>query len=278
MEWVIVCPDRIKDVFRHLILAFQYELKISSILYDVNNIFKLINKKIILFGAQELCKYREYSTFLLFNDVFLYNTEQLQSKSWDYMIYTSLKVREWWDYSLTNIEYLQDNNFPIKTKHIYFGYSEVLEVPLKEELNKKSLTFFGTHHDRRYILCNTLQQKLGDEYEVKYNTSGNLYKEVYDDYISKNMIYLNIHYYVPSILEIVRIVPLLCQGHLVITEKSNDKHLDNLFEPYVIWLEDIINNIPLLDDKIKNHNNQKLKEKFKNELNFKNILKSFNLI
>ena len=90
MEWVIVCPDRIKDVFRHLILSFKYELKITSVLYDINDIFKLMNKKVILFGAQELCKYREYSSFLLFNDVCLYNTEQLQSKSWDYIIYTSL--------------------------------------------------------------------------------------------------------------------------------------------------------------------------------------------
>jgi hypothetical protein len=238
---------------------------------------KLMNKKVILFGAQELCKYREYSSFLLFNDVYLYNTEQLQSKAWDYMIYTSLKVREWWDYSLTNIEYLQGNNFPVKTKHIYFGYSEVLEVPLSKDLNKTSITFFGTHHERRYDLCNTLQNKLTN-IEVKYNTSGNLYKEVYDDYISRNMIYLNIHYYVPSILEIVRIVPLLCQGHLVITEKSNDKNLDTLFEPYVIWFEDIIDNISLLEDKIKNHDNKKLKDKFKTELNFKKLLESFNLI
>lgn len=277
MEWVIVCPERIKEVFRHLIISFQYELKISSSLYDIKDIFKLMNKKVILFGAQELCKYHEYSSFLLFNDVYLYNTEQLQSKSWDYMVYTSLKVREWWDYSLTNIEYLKQHNFPVKTKHIYFCYSEVLEVPLNKELNKSSITFFGTHHERRYNLCNTLQNNFSN-IEVKYNTSGNLYKEVYDDYISRNMIYLNIHYYVPSILEIVRIVPLLCQGHLVITEKSDDKNLDNLFEPYVVWFEDIINNISLLEDKIKNHDNQKLKDKFKNELNFKNLLKSFNLI
>ena len=277
MEWVIVCPDRIKDVFSHLILSFQYELKITSNIYDINDIFKLINKKVILFGAQELCKYSEYSSFLLFNDVYLYNTEQLYSKVWDYMVYTSIKIKEWLDYSLKNIEYLKQNNFPIKTKHIYFGYSEALEIPLNKELNKTTITFFGTHHERRYNLCNMLQNKLPN-IEVKYNTSGNLYKEVYDDYISRNMIYLNIHYYIPSILEIVRIVPLLCQGHLVITEKSNDEHLDNIFEPYVIWFEDIIDNITLLEDKIKNHDNEKLKEKFKSELNFKNLLKSFNLI
>lgn len=278
MEWVIVCPDRIKDVFRHLILSFQYEIKITSVIYGLNDIFNLINKKVILFGAQELCKYHEYSSFLLFNDIYLYNTEQLQSRGWDYMIYKSLKVKEWWDYSLINIEYLKSNNFSLTTKHIYFGYSKALEIPLSNALNKTSITFFGTHHEHRYNMCNKLQQQLGNNFEVKYNTSGNLYKEVYDDYISKNMIYLNIHYYVPSILEIVRIVPLLCQGHLVITEKSNDKYLDDLFEPYVVWLEDVIDNISLLEDKIKNHDNQKLKEEFKNKLNFENILKSFNLI
>jgi hypothetical protein len=41
MEWVIVCPERIKDVFRHLILSFQYELKITECIYDINNIFKI---------------------------------------------------------------------------------------------------------------------------------------------------------------------------------------------------------------------------------------------
>ncbi len=277
MEWVIVCPERIKEVFRHLILSFQYELKIHCIIYDIQDIFKTVNKKVILFGAQELCKYQDYSAFLLFNEIYLYNTEQLQSTVWDYMIYHSLKVKEWWDYSLVNINYLKNNNLPIKIKHIFFGYSEALEVPLNKVLNKSTITFFGTHHERRYQICNTLQNKLTN-IEVKYNTSGNLYKEVYNDYISKNMVYLNIHYYIPSILEIVRIVPLLCQGHLVITEKSNDEHLDKLFEPYVIWLEDIIENIPLLEDKIKNHDNEKLKEKFKNELNFKDLLKSLNLV
>lgn len=259
MEWVIVCPDRIKDVFRHLILAFQYELKISSILYDVNNIFKLINKKIILFGAQELCKYHEYSSFLLFNDVFLYNTEQLQSKVWDYMVYSSLKVKEWWDYSRINIEYLETNNF-FNVKHIPFSYSKVLEVPLHEVLNKSTITFFGTHHPRRWDICNNLQKIL--DLEVKYNTSGNLIKEVYDDYISKNCIYLNIHYYVPSILEVVRLVPLLCQGHLVISEKSDDQYLNNMFSPYVIWLEDIKDKEWLMD-KIEKHDNKELKERFK---------------
>jgi hypothetical protein len=66
-----------------------------------NLVYRLINKKVILFGAQELCKYHEYITVLLFNDVYLYNTEQLQSRSWDYMIYRSLKIKEWWDYLTT---------------------------------------------------------------------------------------------------------------------------------------------------------------------------------
>jgi hypothetical protein len=270
-DWIIVCPDRIKNVFIHLIMYFQYSLKIEDVIYNIEDILKVQSKKVILFGAQEVCKYgKDYPLFLFFNEVYLYNTEQLQSRNWDYMIVRSLNIKQWWDYSIVNIQYLQQNCFPLETRHIYFGYSPILELPLKS-LDKNIITFFGTHHERRYNLCNKLQENLvkeGSNIIVEYNTSGNLYKEVYDEYISTHMIYLNIHYYTPSILEIVRIVPLLCQGHLVITEHSDDEYLDSLFNPYVIWLEDVIENISILLDRIKNHDNKKLKEEVKIKLNF----------
>jgi hypothetical protein len=269
-DWIIVCPDRIKNVFSHLIMCFEYSIRTTTI-YNVEDILKTTNKKVILLGAQELCKYKEYSFFLFSNEVYLYNTEQLQSRNWDYMIVKSFNIKQWWDYSLVNIEYLKENCFPVDIKHIYFGYSPILELPLKEELNKNIITFFGTHHERRYALCNKLQENLikkGSNIIVKYNTSGELYKDLYDNYISSHMIYLNVHYYTPSILEIVRIVPLLCQGHLVITEHSDDKQLDAMFNPYVIWLEDVLENIDILLDRIKTHDNKKLKEEFKNNLEF----------
>jgi hypothetical protein len=102
--------------------------------------------------------------------------------------------------------------------------------------------------------------------------------ESYDEFVKENMVYLNIHYYIPSILEIVRITPLLSQGHLVISERSNDEYLDRLFSPYIVWIEHLYLpdgsiNVPYLLYIINNHDNNKLRESFK-KLNFKNILTS----
>jgi hypothetical protein len=278
----IVCPQRIFDVFRHLIISFQEELEIEKIIVDNHHIFTLKNKNIILFGAQELCKFQDYIPFLRYNNVYLYNTEQLPSNNWDYMINMSKDyIKEWWDYSTVNINYLKDK-MDIRTKYIYFGYSKALDIQPIFPLDKSTITFFGTHNQRRWDICSEFYEKIKPHnITLKYNASGKLINEVYDDYISRHCIFFNVHYYTPSILEIVRIVPLLSQGHLVISEHSNDEELDNLFSPYIIWYEDIKDNIPLLLHKIKTHDNEKLKNEFKSNLNFNTILKNsnvFNLI
>jgi hypothetical protein len=263
-------------VFRHLIIAFQHELETEKLVIDNSRIFSLTNKNIILFGAQELCKFNEYIPFLRVNNVYLYNTEQLPSKNWDYMINMSKDyIKEWWDYSKVNINYL---NITKPVKYLYFCYSKSLEIHPIYPLNKSVITFFGTHNQRRWEICSAFNDKL-KPYNIilKYNASGNLINEVYDEYISRYSIYFNVHYYTPSILEIVRLTPLLCQGHIVITEHSNDEDLDNLFSPYVIWYEDIKDNIPLLLERIKTHDNEKLKNNFKLNLNFNKVLKDSNI-
>ncbi len=274
----IVCPQRIFDVFRHIIISFQEELDIENLIIDNQHIFSLKNQHIILFGAQELCKFPEYISFLRHNNVYLYNTEQLPSNNWDYMVNVSKdSIKEWWDYSNINIDYLKDKlNKPVK--HIYFGYSRALEISPILPLKKDTITFFGTHNERRWNICSEFYEKLKPyNINLKYNASGKLINEVYDDYISRHSIFFNVHYYTPSILEIVRIVPLLSQGHLVISEHSDDKELDDLFSPYIIWYEDIRDNIPLLIHKIQIHDNNKLKNEFKSNLSFNQVLKNSNI-
>ena len=45
----------------------------------------------------------------------------------------------------------------------------------------------------------------------------------------------------------------------------------------IIWYEDIKDNIPLLLHKIETHDNEKLKNEFKSNLNFNQVLKNFNI-
>ena len=274
----IVCPERILDVFRHLIISFQEELDLDNLIIDNHHIFSLKNQNIILFGAQELCKFPEYISFLRLNNVYLYNTEQLPSNNWDYMINVSKDhIKEWWDYSNINIDYLKDK-IEKPFKHLYFCYSKALDIRSIFPLKKDIITFFGTHNERRWNICSEFYEKLKPyNINLKYNASGKLINEVYDDYISRHSIFFNVHYYTPSILEIVRIVPLLSQGHLVISEHSDDKELDDIFSPYIIWYEDIKDNIPLLLHKIETHDNEKLKNEFKSNLSFNQVLKNSNI-
>jgi hypothetical protein len=272
----IACPSNIYNYFKHLIITFQYELEVPLVITDISQILNLTSKKIILFGSQGLTYIDNYQNFLSNNKIYLYNTEQLPSGKWDYIINSN--IEEWWDYSLVNISYLQNKLFNKPMKHLPFCYSPILELPLKH-LNRNSITFFGTHHPRRQDICNNFHNALY-KYNilVNYNTSGNLMNESYDEFVKENMVYLNIHYYIPSILEIVRITPLLSQGHLVISERSNDEYLDRLFSPYIVWIEDLYLpdgsiNVPYLLYIINNHDNNKLRETFK-KLNFKNILTS----
>ena len=154
----IVCPERIFDVFRHLIISFQEELDLDNLIIDNQHIFSLKNQNIILFGAQELCKFPEYISFLRLNNVYLYNTEQLPSNNWDYMINVSKDhIKEWWDYSNINIDYLKDKlNKPFK--HLYFCYSNALDLQPISPLKKDTITFFGTHNERRWNICSEFYQ------------------------------------------------------------------------------------------------------------------------
>jgi len=53
--------------------------------------------------------------------------------------------------------------------------------------------------------------------------------------VRKERTYINIHYFPKTALEVFRIVPLLCNGCCVFSERSNDARLDSLYEPYITF-------------------------------------------
>jgi len=284
----IVCPKRILKYFTHLIDSFSHELKEFflhikvNIVTDVDKIFDLQNSLIILFGLQEFQKFPNVPQFFSKNKIIVYNTEQLQSKQWDFMInHTYPFILEWWDYSQNNIDYIQIHYPSIWTRYVTFGYSKAIDLCLNEgdvlNINRKTLSFFGTDHERRFNICMDLNMALEPfKKNVKYITSDILYGQAYNQYISTNSIFLNIHYYTPSILEVVRIVPLISQGHLVISERSDDTTLDRLLDPFIVWLDPTRLKekayIEELVAKINNHNPFKLKDMVIQNLAFRDFL------
>jgi hypothetical protein len=286
----ICCYNKVIHYFIHIIDCILYELnllnKSCSFSSNLDEFLLFSNKTIILFGGHNILYNSNFSSFLKNNNVYIFNTEQLQSQKWNYFIEgVKNDIAGWIDYSNLNLRYLKQFGLSKdkRVKHIYFGYSKCLSlIKDNSNLNKTNIIFYGCHHDRRKQICDKLNVKLkekGLNLNVIYDTSNSIVGDKYNNVINENMIYLNIHYYIPSILEIVRIVPLLSNGHLVITERSDDKEMDELFSPYVVWLDDVINNIEYLNEIINKHDNKKLQKAFSENVKFniKNLVEEFNL-
>ena len=164
----------------------------------------------------------------------VYNFEQLVTKRvWDDSFFMKCsKAKIIFDYSLENIKVFKDKG--LDAKHFPYGWTPFCEY---EGLIKKKdidVIFLGSKSVRR----NNILGKLGEGVYYRDNVFG----EMYDEIINKAKFSLNIHYYEgSSILEVARIVPLICRGVIVISERSNDKYYDDRMEDIIIYIDQIEN-------------------------------------
>ena len=239
----IFCPSKGYETFYLLIEALKYELSLLGIESIYTNTLQgvAINSTVICFGYQCLMITQFSYSKTIFNNykIIIYNTEQLSSGKWDYMLNQFKKAVEIWDYSNNNIKFLSSigiNN----TRYIPFAYSKTYELINDVAYNNDrynitnpngGLAFIGTPNNRRDLILNNIE---------KYIPISKHSSTFFDNYIKllkSNGIFVNIHYYIPSILEIVRIIPLICNRCCVITEHSDDPILDEIFSEYVNWID-----------------------------------------
>lgn len=164
----------------------------------------------------------------------VYNFEQLITKRvWDDSFFMKCsKAKIIFDYSLENIKVFKDKG--LDAKHFPYGWTPFCEY---EGLIKKKdidVIFLGSKSVRR----NNILGKLGEGVYYRDNVFG----EMYDEIINKAKFSLNIHYYEgSSILEVARIVPLICRGVIVISERSDDKYYDDRMEGIIIYIDQMEN-------------------------------------
>lgn len=234
---IIYCPRSVYCVFYLQISALKHEL--SAIFgYEIlcTDNFETINRTdiVICFGFQIMVSTLKIKNICTGYNIIIYNTEQLHTKNWGYLIYYMRNALEIWDYSKKNIQTLIDNGIH-NVRYVPFGYSAAYElIDNMDDDNRydKSLTFIGALNQRRSLY----QKKLSRDYQVNIHY-GSCYFEDYSNLLKQKGIFINIHYYSPAILEIVRIVPLICNKCCVISEYSNDPDLDTLFLNYVNMID-----------------------------------------
>ncbi|MBQ7498653.1 MAG: glycosyltransferase family 1 protein, partial [Selenomonas sp.] len=175
-----------------------------------------------------------------------FQLEQSVSSRWfnDEYIARLKKSIAIFEYSLTNIDYLQTQGIPFG-KIFYMPISPEDKTENKENHKYEyDVLFYGdVHSDRREKFLDKIQEK----FDVKIIS--NLFAEELKRELGKAKIVLNIHFYEGAVLETTRLSEVLSIGRsLIISERSSEENLDNQFKDCVDFVE--VNDVDKMIERI----------------------------
>jgi len=267
----IGCPRYCYKIFYPIINALSLELNDlnfpSSIIIFEDGKCSLQQSLLILFGAQHLINLEDTISS---NTVILYNLEQLIWKRWDPLLDRLKSIHQIWDYSSQNIHYLSIHYPHISTHHVPIGYSPHFNNTSQNNTSQNNkIGFVGNLSERRIKILENLKQ----QHEITI-LNHHYFQQLQDSLENIDTI-LNIHFHPDnSILEVVRILPLLCQHKKIISEFSNDPELDKMFSGIISFVN--FNNLspsslfPILQKPFPSH----AFSQFKHHYNWSSLLLS----
>ena len=191
-------------------------------------------KKIIIYQLEQLyeCKSEWYNP---------YSSNPLVVQRTNHIKYCLENCDEIWDYDLNNIEFLKKNGFN-NIKHVPMKYTESLRRSNPNTEYDYDILFFGAVNERRAKYLSILNKKYrlkivthecyrkmfekSDFYGVTVASAWG--DKLWNDYIFKSKIVINLHYYDSCLQEQVRIFELLINNKVVISEKSLRNYFGNL--------------------------------------------------
>jgi hypothetical protein len=207
-----------------------------------------------------------------------YNFEQFTANNnWDPQIFERLKKAELViDYSLENIKIL--NNYGIHAHFVPFGY--VKSMTYNKPTNNKIIdfTFIGVIAENRYNKMKPLINIYNDCKDRIFICGCDCWGDNLEYIYTHSKFGLNIHlHYGKTIFEITRIILLISNKVIVLTERSDDKWYDNEYGYLVNFFEnenyaiDCINHLQKYDYKEAERRYQELITNHRYVDYFKNI-------
>lgn len=192
------------------------------VMQAVNNSLVELNRygddRQILFGSWAIPKDADVA------DVILMNMEVVDSCPATMRNYhlELLKSREVWDYSKQNINRFKAHGIEAKLLNIGYSPSYRFDTGGEKDID---VFFIGSINERRKHILSSLIDR-GLNVCVPYNVFG---KEL-QEYQRRSKVFLNMHYYEDSPLNMVRLAPLWSNGLFALSENVHDAdYID--FEP-----------------------------------------------
>ena len=259
-------------------------VNLRSIAHNKNDL-KVENEDII--NEQKKIKnsdVEDNSTYIIFNinkieeedlpkNYIVYNFEQLTTdRKWNESFFEKCrKAKKVLDYSLENIKQFDLRN--ISAHHLPFGWCSILEPDYSLDDKDIDLLFLGSLNNNRISTITEINRKnLGKNFYLH----NKCFDDDFEKVVSKSKIGLNIHYYNgKTILELTRIIPFICAGIHVISERSNDLYYDKIFNGIITFCrkEDMADMVNKAISEYELSYALKKRKKLKKKLNFENIIK-----
>lgn len=189
------------------------------------------NNSVIILGEYI---FKDMQTIRLENPgkkIIIYQLEQLIERSWhnNHGIINNLKkADEVWEYDLQNSHILDSLN--IKNTFIPLRYSKSLDLKLNDESKDIDVLFYGFLNHRRLNILEPLQSKNYNGISIVYVYG--LYLDKLDEYIKRSKIILNMHAFDNGIQEQVRMLRPICNGKMVISEKSPNNYFGDCIKEF----------------------------------------------
>lgn len=202
----------------------------------------------------------------------VYNFEQLTTeRKWNESFFDKCKnAKKVLDYSLENIKQFDLRN--ITAHHLPFGWCSILEPDYSLDDKDIDLLFLGSLNNNRISTVTEINRKnLGKNFYLH----NKCFDDDFEKVVSKSKIGLNIHYYNgKTILELTRIIPFICAGIHVISERSNDLFYDKIFNGIITFCkkEDMADAVKKAISEYELSYALKKRKKLKKKLNFENIV------
>ena len=153
----------------------------------------------------------------------LYNLEQFDPASkWLQPTFFQLMQKfTVWDYSLRNIERLQQVGTGPQLRHVPLGYMPQMSRIAAADAQDIDVLFYGSTNPRRTRILDALRTA-----GLQVHAAFGVYGVERDALIARSRVVLNMHYYDSSIFEIVRVSYLLANRKAVVTECHAGTEID----------------------------------------------------
>lgn len=166
-----------------------------------------------------------------------YNWEQLTTnKPWNNSFFDRLRRAHCvWDYSWNNVQLLKTKG--ISAIHVPLGYAKCMEFCRKDVPKDIDVVFLGSINEPRQQKLQYLLRSYRNRPEKLFISDscwGNQMAQVYE----RTKIGLNLHYYGgKTILEVLRVIPMMANGLFVISEHGDDPWYESKFSDMVTWID-----------------------------------------